>query len=263
MPNLVLLAIEPLFNLLEFEFFVAVGQTTNFGEWLESFVIHNELHEFLVQLLSVLQDLVASLNEFFNVEVLCQLPRDLLFLFVLVLADEDNIVQLVDVVAELFELNDLVVEVLLEIFLDLLDLLLHFLLVVLDVDNFAEYLILLLLVDILQLLEAVTHGSKACFDIEELFRVCESYFARGLDLLLQLIELFDRHVLSQVRIILITNVTPLPGGDCFDSFEDVLEFFSKSKLVDVDQVLLAQLNYECLLHEGPSLQVGRLRFGIS
>ena len=122
-----------------------------------------------------MQDLFAPLHKFVTVKVLGKLPCHLLLFVVLFFTNQNNILQLVNILMKFLKLNNFVIKTLLEFILDFLNLLLHLLLVVFDVDDLAEYLVLLLLVDFLQLLETIAQGCEACFHFEKLLSIRHSY----------------------------------------------------------------------------------------
>lgn len=163
--------------------FLAVGLLADFRERLEAIVILYEVVKLFMQFFTTLQDLLASLNELLAVEVLGELSGHLLLRIVTILLNQNNILQLFDVFMKLFKLQNLIIQTLLELLLDFLDLLLHFLLVVGHVNGFTEDLVLLLLVDLLQLLQAVAHRRDARLDFKKGSRARQSHLLAGLDLL--------------------------------------------------------------------------------
>lgn len=154
--NLVFLITEHYLDLLYLSLFLAIRLLANFREGLQAVEIDYEVLKFFVEFLAILQDLLASLHELLTVKVFRQLSRNLLFGSILgiltIFLNQNYILQLFNVLVKLFELVDLLVQTLLKLLLDLLDLLLHLLLVVGNVNGLAEYLVLLLLMYLLQLL---------------------------------------------------------------------------------------------------------------
>ena len=200
LPHYILLKVEPLLNLLKLQFLIAVGKLTDSREGLQALEVRNKIIELLIQLFPILHNLLAALRKLLTIKVLCELPGHLLPLALSrrpspsLLTDQHNILQLVYVGVKLLKLRDLVIQGLLELLLNLINLLLHLVLVVLDVDDFAEDLVLLLLVNVLQLLNTVAHGREPTLNLKEVPRGQILDLAPRLNLLLQLIKFLLCHV---------------------------------------------------------------------
>lgn len=196
MTYLVLLVIEPLFDLFQLKLLLTIRKVTDFRVWLKCFEVHYEILEFIIEFFSILEDLIAPLNKFITIKILRKLPCYLLLIFIFFLTNEYNILQLVDVFVKLFELNNFVIEALLELVLHFFNLLFHFLLIVFHMYDFTENLILLLLIDLLQLLQTEAHRCEASFHFKKLLGVREGDLASRLDLFLELIEFFKTNILG-------------------------------------------------------------------
>ena len=137
---------------------------------LQVFVARNEAVVLSFEFGKVVHDLISSLAELLRVKIFIQLPGhviDLVVLLFLVALYQPYIVQFLDVFLELIMLGLFVLDLLLEFFLSLFNLLLKLVAIILHVDFFAVNLVLLLPLYFSHRLHAVVKGRNACLNMEK------------------------------------------------------------------------------------------------